>query len=132
MQKFIGKDAISFFLSIYLSIYLFFSNSFNFSKLNVYLFIIHISNNHIFLSRSKTTSHTLNPTWEETFVMTTADGLHEASYIQLLVKDDGRSGEDHLMGVVYIPKEEFYTASAVKGIKIMSYLSSNPIISYQI
>lgn len=53
--------------------------------------------------------------------MTIADGLHEASYIQLIIKDDARSGEDHLMGAVYIPKEEFYTAAAVKGISFFLY-----------
>jgi hypothetical protein len=65
--------------------------------------------------RSNTLSNTLNPNWEHTFVLSTLDGLHEAAYVQLLIKDESRSGEDRLMGVVYIPKEEFYTANAVRG-----------------
>lgn len=65
--------------------------------------------------RSKSLSNTLNPQWEHRFVLSTSDGLHEAAYVQLLVKDESRSGEDRLMGTVYIPKEEFYTSRALRG-----------------
>lgn len=55
---------------------------------------------------------TLNPVWNETIIVNTADGVHSAHLVQLLVKDHD-SG--YTMGVVYIPIAEFFTHELIKG-----------------
>ena len=48
--------------------------------------------------RSRAISKTLNPEWNQAFVLTVDDGLHRADFVKLVIKDDSRSGPDSVMG----------------------------------
>ena len=60
----------------------------------------------------------MNPQWNESFLFENdaTHRIHSSAYMQLLVLDKSRKGsKDELMGVVFIPMSEFFSAKAVAG-----------------
>lgn len=62
--------------------------------------------------RTQEKQQTVNPVWNESFIINAADGMHSAHLVQLLVKDH-ESGLT--TGVVYIPIGDFFTRGLIKG-----------------
>jgi Ca2+-dependent lipid-binding protein len=59
--------------------------------------------------RTKAKTGTLNPVWNQAFVLTAEDGLHYADFVKLAVKDESRSGVDSNMGAGSYPAVELQT-----------------------
>ena len=70
------------------------------------------------ISRTKKAWRTVDPQWNESFLFSNGPTfqLHSAAFMQLLVLDKSRKGsKDELMGVVFVPMADFFSAGMVAG-----------------